>query len=368
VPQWIATSSIQNGIASIALPGSTLTGALTLGTTTNGTDFTITNTANTINFNLPFASASNSGKLSSADWNTFNNKISSSSLSGGAGIAYNSTTGVITNTIGYPFPNNATTSALTFTSLTLTNLIGASGTTTVTGNLIPSAHNTYSLGSANYAWKDVFVGPGSLYVNGQEVIHTDASQNVIVSSDVNENLELKTSGTANVVINPSGTGQLQIAGPVQISGGKNVTTSDSSALPVPFGVAAGNITVSGNAVTATNLNGGISLTPAGNGGVYVTNGNFGIGTTSPTFALSVNGTSYLNSTLSVGGVLSLLGATTTAANGINIAAGCFAVNGVCVGSGSTAGYPFQLAGNATSTLTQFNGGLTAYAIYFLIIF
>jgi hypothetical protein len=31
------------------------------------------------------------------------------------------------------------------------------------------------------------------------------------------------------------------------------------------------------------------------------------------------------------------------------------------GSGSSVGYPFALTGNATSTLTQFNGGLTAYA-------
>lgn len=80
VPTWVATSSIQNGIASIALPGSTLTGALTFATSTTGTDFTITNTGNTINFNLPVASATVSGKLSSTDWNTFNNKISSSSL------------------------------------------------------------------------------------------------------------------------------------------------------------------------------------------------------------------------------------------------------------------------------------------------
>ena len=33
----------------------------------------------------------------------------------------------------------------------------------------------------------------------------------------------------------------------------------------------------------------------------------------------------------------------------------------CGSGGATAGYPFPLTGNATSTLTQFNGGLTAYA-------
>src|SRR6202007_935138 len=44
------------------------------------------------------ANGSQAGYLSSTDWNTFNNKISSSSLSGGTGISYNSSTGVIGNT------------------------------------------------------------------------------------------------------------------------------------------------------------------------------------------------------------------------------------------------------------------------------
>ena len=50
---------------------------------------------------------------------------------------------------------------------------GTSGTVTVnidyeniSGNLIPSANNTYQLGSALNVWKDVFVGPWILYVNG----------------------------------------------------------------------------------------------------------------------------------------------------------------------------------------------------------
>jgi len=37
------------------------------------------------------------------------------------------------------------------------------------------------------------------------------------------------------------------------------------------------------------------------------------------------------------------------------------VSGTCTGCSSGGSYPFPLAGNATSTLTQFNGGLTAYA-------
>ncbi|KKK72008.1 hypothetical protein LCGC14_2908210, partial [marine sediment metagenome] len=39
-----------------------------------GTDFGITHTANTVTFNWPIASATNTGKLSNTNWTTFNNK------------------------------------------------------------------------------------------------------------------------------------------------------------------------------------------------------------------------------------------------------------------------------------------------------
>jgi hypothetical protein len=66
-----------SGITSIGPTGQSQSGAnQTLATSTTGTDFTITATGNTQTFNLPVASASNTGKLSSADWTTFNNKLS----------------------------------------------------------------------------------------------------------------------------------------------------------------------------------------------------------------------------------------------------------------------------------------------------
>jgi hypothetical protein len=49
---------------------------ITLDEGTAGTDFSITQSTNTIFFNLPSSSASNRGLLTATDWSTFNNKLS----------------------------------------------------------------------------------------------------------------------------------------------------------------------------------------------------------------------------------------------------------------------------------------------------
>lgn len=67
----------------------------------------------------------------------------------------------------------------------------------------------------------------------------------------------------------------------------------------------------------------------------------GTGTTSPSGILYGDSTLHLKS--------------------LGIGAGCTLVGSTLTCSGTGAGYPFPLTGNATGTLTQFNGGLTAYA-------
>ncbi len=68
------------GITALGALGQTQTGATQLfASSTTGTDFTITSSANTHTFNLPTASASNRGLLSTTDWSTFNGKADTSS-------------------------------------------------------------------------------------------------------------------------------------------------------------------------------------------------------------------------------------------------------------------------------------------------
>jgi hypothetical protein len=149
----------------------------------------------------------------------FTNARARGAISAGTGISYNSSTGVISTA------QSITTSASpTFAGLTLTGSATAR-------SIIPAADNTYSLGSPTMQWKDVFVGPGSLYVNGKEVIH-DTSGTMNFTTDADQNLRITTTGTGVLQLGSSST-LLQVDSTLQITSGKRIT--DSAGVAVQFG-------------------------------------------------------------------------------------------------------------------------------------
>ncbi len=75
------TVTISGGTGLTSLNGSAST-TQTFATSTSGTDFSITTAAGVHTFNMPTASASSRGLLSSTDWSTFNSKLANSLLSG----------------------------------------------------------------------------------------------------------------------------------------------------------------------------------------------------------------------------------------------------------------------------------------------
>ena len=115
--------------------------AITLASSTTGTDFSITNADPVWTFNLPSASASNRGLLTSANWTTFNGKQDAISFP----IGYASTTGVQA-TLSFPLVYASTTHITATTPLIITSgvLSMPTSTTAVSGYLSDTDWNTFN--------------------------------------------------------------------------------------------------------------------------------------------------------------------------------------------------------------------------------
>lgn len=135
-------------------------------------------------------------------------------ISAGVGISYNSTSGVVSTA-----QNLSTVGTPTFNGMILT------------GNLVPDAANSYSLGTLEKPFQHMYVGPSSLYVNGKQVI-TDSSGTMTFSSDVDQNIRLTTTGLGVLQLGSSTT-NVTMDGTLQITAGKNITSSDG--IKVGFG-------------------------------------------------------------------------------------------------------------------------------------
>lgn len=149
----------------------------------------------------------------------FTNARARSALSAGTGINFNSGTGVISTA-----QNLTTTGTPTFAGATV------AGDLTV-HDIIPSASNTYDLGSAANPFRHIFVGPGSLYVNGKQVL-TETSGTMTFTADEDQNMRITTTGSGLLQLG-SGTTGVNIDGTMQIAAGKRITSSDG--VKVQFG-------------------------------------------------------------------------------------------------------------------------------------
>jgi hypothetical protein len=81
-----------------------------------------------------------------------------------------------------------------------------SGNVIVTGNVTPTTDNVYSLGSAGNRWKDLFVGPGSINIDGIVIGNTGGQIVISGASDfvfqpTGGGPSVSTSGSANIALN-----------------------------------------------------------------------------------------------------------------------------------------------------------------------
>jgi hypothetical protein len=109
---------------------------------TSGTDFAISSSTSIHTFNLPVASATNTGKLSSTDWTTFNNKASTADLAN-----------------YLPLVGGTLTGALSGTSATFTSAIINNGTNSTNGiQVISSLTSSLFTGGIEFLRTTVLAG------------------------------------------------------------------------------------------------------------------------------------------------------------------------------------------------------------------
>ena len=127
------------------------------------------------------------------------------------GAASTASTGTFTSNVSIGGTLAITSTASFSDDVTIAGDLG------MTGHIIPSANITYDLGSSTMMWRDIYVGPGSLYVNGKKVIE-DNSGTIQVSTDADQNLKVATSGT--------GVLQLSSSNGIALDGELNTSSGD----------------------------------------------------------------------------------------------------------------------------------------------
>ena len=141
-------------------------------------------------------------------------------------------------------------STVTNSLATKLNLSGGTLTgTLVSQNIEPTTDDTYDLGSTTKRFRDLYLGPGSLYVNNKKVIE-DESGTITFKTDSDQNLNIKTQGTGQTTIQSAAginltstgsadvsittnTGNIEMNGDVIINSTNSINSSNSD--PINFG-------------------------------------------------------------------------------------------------------------------------------------
>ena len=277
--------------------------ALTLGTTGTDLSSTVANGTTTpvITLQVPTASATNRGALSAADWTTFNNKGSGSVTSVAATVpSFLSVSGSPITTSG--------TLALTYSGTALPVANGGTGTATA-----------FTAGSV------VFAGASGVYTQDNANFFWDATNHKLGIGTASPNGKLDVAYTSTA---PS----------LSSYAGSAFTLTASSTAVLQFGsYSSGSY---GNWVQSNNLSNAVqslSLNPLG--------GNVGIGQSSPSYLLDVNGTAHINGVLTLESNLVLPSGTTI-----------YNTSGDIYLRAGTSGNVYVGAGNANSLLNLFASG------------
>jgi len=99
---------------------------------------------------------------------------------------------------------------------------GAFDGSAIDQNLVPATTDTYSLGTPDKVWKDLYIGPGSLYLNGTKILE-DNSGTITMYADAGQNLSFGATGGGSIDLN-AGDESIQIKSDLVLSVGETIST------------------------------------------------------------------------------------------------------------------------------------------------
>ncbi len=207
------------------------------GTGTSGTDFNISSSTATHTFNLPVASATNTGKLSSTDWSTFNNKQPAGNY------VTLDTTQTITaaKTFSLDILVNSLTIGKGAGSIASNTAIGSSALAANTTGTLNTAIGNFSLLSNTTGYGNTSVGHTALGYNTTGFFNAAIGVNALLSNSTGTyNNAL---GTAALYNNTTGSNNTAVG---QQAGTNNTTGSNNTY--IGFGSGGGITTGSNNTI------------------------------------------------------------------------------------------------------------------------
>lgn len=329
----------------------TVTSVAAITLTTTGTDITSTvatgTTTPVITLNVPTASASNRGLLSSADWTTFNNK--------------SNTVGTVTS-----IATAGTVSGLTLTGGTITS----SGTITLGGTLsLTSGNVTTALGFTPYS----NANPSGYTTNTGTVTSITASTTPVNGLSLSGGA-ISTSGTIAITGTLSGITNTNLSGTAGIT---NANLANSSVtVTAGTGMSGGGAVSLGGSITLTNAGvtsivAGTNVTVSGATGAVTINASAGVGGNQLVFVLDAVLTlaSAKNTLASIFGLTN--GVTVTSNTRyqyelvFNVQANKTGVLSYALALGSSAAvaqHNYTFEGNTTTTISGYTAGVSMMSL------
>ena len=158
--------------------------------------------------------------------------------------------------------------------------IGSVGTpvTITSGDILPATHLTYDLGSPTKAWHSAYVGPGSLYIDGQKVLGSDASGDIDITTDSGQNLHISSGADVKILpqVGETGQGFVVELDRVELGYDGGSTTTITGTLEAPD-LHVGDLEIDPTLINNTGTNQNLEIRTNGTGYIHANTADFYVG-------------------------------------------------------------------------------------------